>query len=66
MQGRIWETGGQTAGVFEPVSGEEDAHSYARGYSATGSAISKKRKNDVTHILTLHRSKRLPLSPAFV
>ena len=65
-KGRVWEIGGQTALIFETVSGEEDAHSYARGYSATRLAISKKRKRIWTHILTLSRSKRLLSSPAFV
>ena len=44
-KGRVWEIGGHTALIFETVSGEEDAHSYTRGYSATRLAISKKRKN---------------------
>ena len=65
-KGRVWEMGAQTALIFETVSGEEDAHSYARGYSATGLAISKKGKKVLTHILTLSRSKRLLSSPTFV
>ena len=48
-KGRVWEMGAQTALIFETVPGEEDAHSYARGYSATGLAISKKRKKVLTH-----------------
>ena len=43
-KGRVWEMGGQTALIFETVSGEEDAHSYARGYGATGLAISKSER----------------------
>ena len=64
-KGRVWETGEHTALIFEPVSGEEDAHSYARGYSATRLAIRKKRKKFWTHILTLSRSKEITVKPSF-